>query len=720
MSRSRQRRKATTSVKVRSPIVAERQARPSPDRHRPVVDFLAKHSWTLCLVAIAAIVAVHLGAFDWYTDYPLTNADGSRTWLPNTFASVDHPFHISKERATLDAVSRGDYPRWISNHQGGYPAEFYPLGADVVVIVAWALGLGQIPLEVVHKLVVIGVLFIPIAAYWSIARRDGWPKAVVVIATLLHLFLPGSWLAGGPDELLRMGMWPNVFATYLTLPLLLFAYDWVGRGQSRFLLIAAGIATTAIYSNPRSTIAVATVFAAIGIGLVIDRYRQQQFRQRTTVRPFPNRKPERPNLDQLILRSATLVATIILLCAGLLIPLRATQNLYDFYRFVEFGGARQVWEYLIGAIPIEVLVLGIAGAVIGIRGSKAHTRIVAILFPLGLVVLVTAGWLFQDFELLRQLEGPRLIPMIRLPLIFLAAIGMYKGAHYLLRDITGPNRLEKIDGIAVIAVAVAVLSPISPFADGERGLPTIETTNQPRFPEIARSAIQIQNLATSNDRVMIVGSPISEHASFWIPALTDVNAFHSKWVWYWRTPDYADQTQVTDISSALDLEFLRTNALTLVVVANNYLDELVVAYKKPHLEPVPTLDDTGYTIFRVEDAGPSTRGQVAVDGGEVTSVQLSRERLRAEVFTLVPATARIAINDYPAWSATVNGVETPIRRSPDGYMLVDVPGGYSAVVLTYNVTSVVWISRGFVIVGIVVLVAATIVPMTRRRRHRES
>jgi len=686
---------------------------------------LVTHVWEIVLIALVAVVAVRLGAFDWFTDFPLVGGDGASSRLPNTFASIDHPFHISKERAVLEAIRDGQFPRWFSNHQAGYPAEFYPPGADLVVVMAWALGLGLIPLEVVHKLVVIGVLFIPIAAYWMIARRDGWPVSIVVIAALLHLFLPGSWLGGGPDELLRMGMWPNVFAAYLTLPLMLWAADYLCQGSHRGLLLAVGVATLAIYSNPRATIAVATVLLAVGIVALVE---IQASRPETVRRRANQQRPggwasvRRQLADlnslaiaHLVRRSAMLVVVIGLLSAALIVPLRARQGLYEFSHFVEFERAGQVWTFYTGAVPVEVIALAAVGALIALRQRRLHTRVLALWLPLALLVIVVAGWLLRDQPLLAQLEGPRLIPLLRLPTLFLAALGIHELLRFVLRSARGGETIKLANVVAVGSVAMFVLTSVSTFSADERGLPALETTNQPAFTAIAHSAEIVERNGSVRDRPLIIGSPISEHASFWIPALTDGNAFHAAWVWYWRNTVYADRTRLADMIASLELSFLRRHGLTIVLVSFNRVDVMDVASTKPYLELFDPGQEGGYAVFKVDDAGVSTRGVLSVAGGEVRALEQSREFLRADVFAPEPTEARIAIYDFPAWRATVNGHGTPIRRSDDGYMLIDVPAGEVQLELMYVVEPVVWVGRSLVGLGVLLLIAAIVAPGVRRR-----
>jgi len=657
----------------------------------------ARRGWGIALIAILAAVAIHLGALDWYTAETIQTADGSTQRLPNTFASIDHPFHISKERQVLEAIRNFEFPRWIANHQGGYPVEFYPLGADLIVAAFWALGLGLVPLEVVHKLVVIAVLCIPAASYWAIARRDDLPASVAIVATLLHLFIPGSWMAGGPDELLRMGMWPNVAATYLTLPLLLFASDYLRTGRSRDLVFSVGVASLAIYTNPRSTIAIATVLLAVAIVTFLGS--QQTSFIRTARIPA--------------LRLATFAGITVLLCSALLIPLRARQHEYEFLRFVEFDEASKFREYLGGAMPLEIVVLGLIGLAFAWRGKGYYSRIVALWFPLGLVVVLTAGWALRDLSFFAQLEGPRLIPMLRLPLLLLAAIAIHRIVGTLLARFRATQATSFGGVIAVVATAIVVLTPLSTLSADERGLPAIETTDQPAFTGIAASAEAFARITTAEDRALIIGSPLSDHASFWIPALSDANAFHAAWIWYWKTPDFADRTRIADINQALSVDFLRRHGLTNVLIATNETTYLNVAGSLDYLEPVGEAPVGGYAMFRVIDS--TGIGVVTIRDGSVLSVDASRERVHATVHANQSTELRIAINDYPAWSATVDGHAVPIHRDADGYMLIDIPEGDAEVELRYTVTPVVWLGRALTILGVISLIVAIV--YEHRRRH---
>ncbi|HEX5166514.1 MAG TPA: hypothetical protein VFV93_14015 [Thermomicrobiales bacterium] len=682
-------------------------ARPRTDQSNPagrLRGMLISRRWEIALLALIAVVAIQVGALDWYTSYPAF--DGSGDKLPNTFASIDHPFHINKEQAVLNALRDGQFPGWISNHQGGYPTEFYPLGADLVVATGWAFSLGQLPLEIVHKLVVIAVLFIPVLAYWAIARRDRLPLGIAVTAGLLHVFLPGNWLGGGPDELLRMGMWPNVFATYLTLPLILWAAGYLRHGSRRSFVLAAVVASLAIYSNPRSTIAVATALLAVGIVALLER-RESCPRQSRTRQKW---RTDIASIRPLVRRSVLLALTIGLLCSALLVPLRAHQHLYEFSHFVEFDHPGQIWSYYRQAVPTEIIVLALLGMVIGLARRDFYTRVLAVWLPLSYTVILIAGWLLRDLSIFAQLEGPRLIPLLRLPSVFLAAVALREVVRFVIRLLRADRLLPATNIAAVTIVALAVLTPVSMLEDDQRGLPDLETTDQPDFAAIARSARIYQQATTPDDRPFVIGSTISEHAAFWIPVLTGDDAFLSNWVWNWRIPDYANRTQIADVASALRLDFLRRHALTMVLISTDSDATLNVARASPYLDELDPGTAGGYAIFRVDDPGPKTRGPVTAGAGTVTALDQSREHLRATIETTQPTEVTIAINAFPAWHATVNGQATRLNRTADGSMHLTVPAGTSALELRYTTEPAVWAGRILVTLGILLMIAVVLAP----------
>jgi hypothetical protein len=671
-------------------------------------------------------VAIELGAIDWRSDYPLRQADGSTEQLPDTFASGDHPFHIAKEQSTLDALRDGRLPRWFSYHQGGFPAEFYPIGADLIVAAGYALGLGQVPLPIVHKLSVIGVLLLPLAAYWAIVRRDGLPPSVALVAGLLHLFLPGSWLAGGPDELLRMGLWPNVLAVYMTLPLALWSADYARRGERRGLVLAAGAATLAIYVNPRSLVAIVCMLTSVGVVAGIEsiaRHDRLRFWRRgwkliseLFVREGPVPTPGATGgLRRLAWRLTALVVIVGLLSSALLAPLRARQDLYTFPHFVEFTSFADIWRLYSQGVPVEVIVLAAFGAVFAWLRSGFHARVLGLSLPLSYAVVMIAGWLLRDLTIFAQLEGPRLLPVLRPATIFLAALGLFELARLAARAYRARSE-EAWAGVATSLIVVFfLLTPISSLAEDQRGLPEVETTNQPNFTETVRSARAFEALAGPLDRPLVAGSPVAEHGAFWIPALTGRNVFLIDWIWHWRPIDGAERTQLDDQTDALDATFLRRHGLSIALVDTGRRDLLDAALAAPHLRLLDE-DRTGrFAIFRFEDGQGGGGGQVAIDPGKVERLDAEAERIVIEGFASEPGTARIAVNAYPAWQATVNGDRVDVVSSADGYVELAVPAGDVRIELVYTVEPVVWAGRALVALGLSLLAAIVGWPASRWR-----
>ncbi len=696
--------------------------------------------WTALLAALLVGYAVALGALDWYTAYPAELPDGRTILLPHTFSSIDHPFHIAKERATVEALRAGRLPQWFSNHQGGFPAEFYPTGGDLLVAFAYFLALERIPLAVVHKLVVIGVLLLPPLAYWAFARRERLPLSVALLAALLHLFVRGNWLAGGSREIVDYGLWPDTLASYLPLFLILWGADWLRRGERRGLVLAVAAATLAIYTNPRATLGLAAAGLALGVVALSELHRVR-------AAPPPGARPAhdaaranaqsarlrhrvgsaaRSPFTVLMGRSALLATLVGLLSSALLLPLRANQGLYTFTIYVRFESARQTWTnpdtangvgYVESVLPPLIALAGI-GLVVGLVRRGFYTRVFALLLPLSYLIMTLVGWTWRDLPVFAQLEGPRLMPMLRPATIFLAALG----AHEALRLVVRLLRLRggtMLAGAAVVAVAAILLfAPSSPLGLHERGLPLRETTDQPNFTAIARSAAILDAAAGPNDKPLIIGNPISWHASFWIPALTGRNVFHSDWLWFWRTTDYGYQELLQDERGALATDFLARHGLTMVLIDTGRWELLDLADSLPHLRRLDTGTPGGYALYRVASPPGAANGYIVPESGKVTALTVRPDRLEARITSDRAGAARVIVNDFPRWRALVNGRAVPLGRTTDGYIALPVPQGEATVELRYVAGAANWLGRGLVALGLLLMLGCVAGPWTRRRLRR--
>jgi hypothetical protein len=695
--------------------------------------------WTLALLVLLGGFAYKLGATHWYSDYPLILPDGREIRLPDTFTSIDHPFHIAKERATVDALRAGHLPAWFSNHQGGFPAEFYPTGGDMIVAFFYLLAFGTIPLAVVHKLTVIGVLLLPPLAYWALARRERLPLSVAVLAGLLHLFVRGNWLAGGSREAVDYGLWPDTLASYLPLFLILWGADWLRRGDRRGLILATLSATLAVYTNPRSVLGLAAAGLALGIVAL------SELMQARTI-GLPGRvgatadavvPPDRrarlwralrwpPFL--LLWRSGALAGLVGLLSAALLLPLRENQDLYKFTIYFRFEEIGQVWSdpthgngigYTESVLPGLIALAGL-GVVVGLLRRGFYTRVFAVLLPLSYLLITLVGWTWRDLPIFAQLEGQRLMPLLRPATIFLAALGAHEALRCALRlfRIRGGAMLT---GVATVTVAATILlSSRVPFDDGQRGLPLDQTTNQVGFASIARAAALFTAAAGPGDKPLILGNPISWHASFWIPALTGRDVYHNDYLWFWRTTDYANQELLSDETAALGENFLRQHGLTMVLIDTERHDLLDLANTRSYLTRLDAGAAGGYAIYRVTAPPGPPNGYVIPANGTVTALAVQPEHLTATVNSDTAQEVRIIINNFPRWRAWVNGQPTPIASTPDGYIGLDIPAGEARIELRYVTSTANWVGRAGVALGMLLIVAITAGPWLRRRRRRRA
>jgi hypothetical protein len=679
-----------------------------------------QHFWTAVLVVVLFVVAVALGAFDWSTELTVRRADGSTWAIPNTFASGDHPFHIAREQATLGALQDGWLPYWFFNHMAGYPAEFYPTGGSAAVALLSLVTFGHIPLEIAHKLLVIATLGIVPVCYLAIARRDQMPGSIAILASLLHLLVPGNWLAGGPYELITSGIWPNVLAHSLTLVVLIAGADYLRRGTSRGLVIAAVVAAFALYTNPRSMVGVAVALSAVMIVIALDRLaRHGSIEGQSSWQWRPSHQSEstaQANVGVIARRGGIVGLATLLLASSMLVPLLTHQQLYHFAHYNQFSDFGHIFTIYREAVPTEIIALACVGLVMTTRTRHFHLRVLAVTYVLSITALVLLGWFLRDLSIFAQLEGPRMIPLLRPATMFLAAFAIHELAFWLIRQVNAPVSTRVAATISLAAAAISLLTPLSPLDDNQRGLPPHTTTSDHRFVSIVRAADVVMRHSDLSDRLMIVGNPGDVHSSFWIPTLSGRTAFHDDWIWYWREPAFADRTLLRDRSDAIRLSFLVQHGLTFVLIDQSDDVFLNQALMQEHLTMVDPGAKGGYAVFRVVDqlSGAGPAGWVTFDGGAVDNVSISRTDLGARGSTSDNGIALIRVNHHPAWRATVNGVPAAIRPTVDGYMEVNIPGGDTVVELRYEVTRSTWIGRGLIVIGVLLLAAVTIIERRRR------
>src|SRR5690606_23802251 len=162
--------------------------------------------WTVILTGLCLWVAARMGLFDLTRSI---DVEGGTVSVPNMYGSVDHPFHAARGAILLDSLRDGELLRWVGQHQGGYPVEFYPLGNAWLDVAIHALTFGTISILSAHKVAVIIVFLLPAVSFWLLARGDRMHPATAVLATAVHVAVPGHWLNGGYEELVGWGLVTN-------------------------------------------------------------------------------------------------------------------------------------------------------------------------------------------------------------------------------------------------------------------------------------------------------------------------------------------------------------------------------------------------------------------------------------------------------------------------------------------------------------------------------
>jgi hypothetical protein len=224
--------------------------------------------WWSAFAAVALYVAIRMGAFALWAD--VTTPDGV-VRLPKTFASVDHPFHVARADTLWRALTSGSSLRWIGQHQGGYPVEFYPLGAAWMEVALRAISLGTLPAEGAHTLAIIGLFLLPGVAFAMLTWEDRWSPAVGLLAFVLHVSLPGGWYDGGYTELVQWGLETNVAGAVAAFAMLPAIVRFLRYGEGWAGALATLLAAWAIYCNPRSLLGLMALGAGAWLAVVLAR-----------------------------------------------------------------------------------------------------------------------------------------------------------------------------------------------------------------------------------------------------------------------------------------------------------------------------------------------------------------------------------------------------------------------------------------------------------------
>ncbi len=651
------------------------------------------------MILVALFVCVRLDAFDVWTTVEIPNFGTVR--LANTFASVDHPFHATRANTLLDTIREGELLRWVGDHQGGYPVEFYPLGEAWLEVGVWALLLGSVPILAVHKLVVILIFLLPGLAFWLLARDDRASAAVPLAALLVHVAVPGGWVHGGSKELIVWGLVTNVAAATALLFVLWALANFLSGGRWLLGSLAAVAATFALATNTRSAIGLAIV----GVGCWLAAIEREPVRWR-----------------QISARLTAVAVLTAMMSAPIVIPLIRFADLYYFVRYSRYENVDFYIDKILTSVSPPVAILGLIGVGIGLFvADRPATRAAAITLSIYVIVTAVLATDFRDSGLFEQLEATRLMPFQRMVTIYLAVVG----ADVVLRWLFPRRQMFRdavIAGSAVILFVVYV-RPLGPVAANNHGLMEVGETPRPGSPTLidTGSAVQAEFLSAvrlADERVpgdgamLILGTALSWHQQLWAPTETDRPLFYNDFLWYWHRLHQGPYNfrqgnayPAANVAQTLEDDYLSEHGIEVVLVTSeDFKEEAAVA---PTLE----LIESGlYDVYRVRDPAPI----VQLAGGETQSVDLSNGRIAA-VGASTGGEAKIARNWYPRWRAEVNGERVPITRTEDGYMSVPIPAGQVEVSLIYSVDRWDWLGRLLMVMGALATAGAAMIGIINRR-----
>ncbi|MBA2247519.1 MAG: hypothetical protein H0W23_05275, partial [Chloroflexia bacterium] len=584
-----------------------------------------------------------------------------------------------------ESLRDGEPLRWVANHQGGYPAEFYPVGIAWLDVGLWALLLGSLPIIAVHKLTVILIFVLPALAYWIMARGDHLTLWIAFLATTIHIAIPGDWTNGGYRELVDWGLVTNVGGATLALiasaalARVFHNHDWSLAAPAALAIAAAA------YTNPRSLLAI--VVATLALLL--------------TAWVFPIARSGAVRRTSLIAVAAIAGASV-LLAGPLLIPLVRYRNLYSFVHYEGYATPRAYWESTVTAVSLPVVFLSVAGLILTFTVQR-HAIARSIGIALVGYLSLTGG--LSDWAatggLIEQLETPRLMPFQRLMMIYLAAyaivwfiesvVRMTRAAH--ARAVT--SGAIGVAGIAVVAgMFGSVWSVPEVFVT-----PPVESTARPEFAEY-RTAIQAANqILPPGTAILVLGNRLDSerwwHEQLWAPLESDAPFFYDDWLWYWHL-DHAGPYNAAsghaypDPARALASPYLEAHGIGSVVVTNMNVrsggDPREAAASDPSLILERTVG--AWDVFRVGAPTP------IVTNGMTEPSTLTVKNHSIEVgFTDASGTVTVRRNWFPRWRATADGNDVAVTRTSDGYMEVTVPPGTRSLKFEYEVTGADWAAR---------------------------
>jgi hypothetical protein len=656
-------------------------------RHDPTSLATQRLIWTFAFGLLALYVAARMGLGQLSVD--VTTPDGVAR-QPNTYASVDHPFHVARAETLWRELGSGQFLRWVGQHQGGYPVEFYPLGEAWLEVILRALSLGALTAEGAHTIAVIAIFLLPGIAYAALANIDRLSPATALLALTLHISLPGGWYDGGYTELVQWGLVTNVAGAVASLLMLPALIRYLGDGNSGVAAIASALAALAVYCNPRSLVGLAALGAGAWVAAIWGADRQ--------------------NVLAVSRRLLFVVLVAVLLAAP---ELLALLRFGDLYAFVRYSGYETFADYLstsVNALGVVIFTLGVVGVGFAFF-ARSRLAMRATTAALVLYALLTIALAFVPAvqNLASQLEPTRLMPLQRLLTIYLAAAVVTATLSWLAAKVA-PQRTWLAPALSC-ALAVGILAFQTNTASGLVPDPASPEIPSVSLYPVAMSAsaeqADLEHAVTAADRaaapgtaLLVLGSALSWHQQLWAPLWTQRPLFYDNWLWYWHpfhagTPGYRplEGHHYPDPERTLEPDYLARHGIGAVVVTG---DAQRAASRSPSLQ---ILRQGVYDVYLV--TAPVTTATFGDNNSE--SVVTGNQQLAVQSAGAgSPIVARI--NWHPHWEGTADGQPVELTRRDDGYIEA-TPGTPAAQFeLRYAVQPLDWFARGLAAAGFILLI----------------
>ena len=639
--------------------------------------------WALAFALLALFVAVRMGAFSLSAE---VRTPAGTVQRPTTYASVDHPFHVARAETLWRALTSGQALRWVGQHQGGYPVEFYPFGEAWLEVAVRVLSLGTLAAEGAHTLTVVALFLLPGVGFAALADEDGWSVAVGLIATALHVSLPGGWYDGGYTELVQWGLVANVAAAVASILMLPALIRFLRAGTRWAAVAAALLAAFAVYANPRSLLGLGALGVGAWLAVIIRR--------------------DGTPLDRPTLRLALVAIVAMLLAAPELMAMARFRDLYTFVAYSGYNGLAEYGAKAAASVTWPVLGLALLGLALGlfVRHRPATTTVAAALL-LYLTLTATLVVIPAAAGLAPQLEPTRLMPLQRLLTIYLAAVGSWMILSWLAARIV-PSR-RSVAPLAAVAVSVTILLSQTRPLDGPPPDPasaaippvslySVAMSGRPEQADLEAAVLAADEAAPPGTALLVLGSALSWHQQLWAPLWTKRALFYDNWLWYWHpdhagTPGYVFLTghHYPDPERTIERGYLDQHGIGGVIVTGPVA---MAAAQSPLLRP---LRDGVYDAYTVIDAVTTvTFG----DHNAASTVLTDRRVMATSTASGYPITARV--NWHPRWQATVADVPVAVKRLNDGYLGIESREPALGAELTYSVQPLDWLARVLAAVGV--------------------